>query len=65
MAYSAVAHGTRVRDEVIGPSSVIVPAAFFFLAFGPQLAELAFAHGTASAAPTLPCGRMLQRSVLA
>ncbi|MGW7004450.1 murein biosynthesis integral membrane protein MurJ [Streptomyces sp. NPDC054933] len=39
---------------------VIVPAAFFFLAFGPQLAELAFAHGTASAAATVPCGRMLQ-----
>ncbi|MFJ9704979.1 murein biosynthesis integral membrane protein MurJ [Streptomyces sp. NPDC101234] len=39
---------------------VIVPAAFFFLAFGPQIARLIFAHGTADAAETVPLGEMLQ-----
>ncbi|WP_405582997.1 murein biosynthesis integral membrane protein MurJ [Streptomyces sp. NBC_01190] len=39
---------------------VIVPAAFFFLAFGPQIAQLLFAHGAAGAAATAPLGRMLQ-----
>ncbi|MEN8652515.1 murein biosynthesis integral membrane protein MurJ [Streptomyces sp. 21So2-11] len=39
---------------------VIVPAAFFFLAFGPQLANLLFAHGTATAASVEPLGQMLQ-----
>ncbi|KPC62524.1 integral membrane protein MviN [Streptomyces chattanoogensis] len=39
---------------------IIVPAAFFFLAFGPQIAQLLFAHGTAKAAATVPLGHMLQ-----
>ncbi|MFI6858113.1 murein biosynthesis integral membrane protein MurJ [Streptomyces sp. NPDC050416] len=39
---------------------VIVPAAFFFLAFGPQIARLLFAHGTADAAATVSLGHMLQ-----
>ncbi|MFI1205692.1 murein biosynthesis integral membrane protein MurJ [Streptomyces sp. NPDC020883] len=39
---------------------IIVPAAFFFLAFGPQIAQLLFAHGTADAATTVPLGHMLQ-----
>jgi putative peptidoglycan lipid II flippase len=39
---------------------IIVPAAFFFLAFGPQIAQLLFAHGAAGAAATLSLGHMLQ-----
>ncbi|WP_316768233.1 murein biosynthesis integral membrane protein MurJ [Streptomyces sasae] len=39
---------------------VIVPAAFFFLAFGPRIARLIFAHGTADVAETVPLGDMLQ-----
>ncbi|MFI8085392.1 murein biosynthesis integral membrane protein MurJ [Kitasatospora sp. NPDC086009] len=39
---------------------VIVPAAFFFLAFGPQTAQLLFAHGAADAASARPLGNMLQ-----
>ncbi|MER7694929.1 murein biosynthesis integral membrane protein MurJ [Streptomyces sp. NPDC097610] len=39
---------------------VIVPAAFFFVAFGPQIAQLLFAHGAADAAATVPLGHMLQ-----
>ncbi|MDJ0386433.1 murein biosynthesis integral membrane protein MurJ [Streptomyces sp. G-G2] len=39
---------------------IIVPAAFFFLAFGPQIAQLLFAHGAADAASTRPLGHMLQ-----
>ncbi|MFF7470208.1 murein biosynthesis integral membrane protein MurJ [Streptomyces sp. NPDC008092] len=39
---------------------VVVPAAFFFLAFGPQIAQLLFAHGAADAAATRPLGHMLQ-----
>jgi putative peptidoglycan lipid II flippase len=39
---------------------IIVPAAFFFLAFGPQIAQLLFAHGAADAAATVPLGHMLQ-----
>lgn len=39
---------------------VIVPAAFVFVALGPQLATLLFAHGTADAASALPLGHMLQ-----
>ncbi|GAA2301142.1 murein biosynthesis integral membrane protein MurJ [Streptomyces caniferus] len=39
---------------------VIVPAAFFFLALGPQTAQLLFAHGTADAASAVPAGHMLQ-----
>ena len=44
--------------------AVIVPAAFFFLAFGPRIAQLLFAHGAADAAATLPLGRMLQAFAL-
>ncbi|MEE1798663.1 MULTISPECIES: murein biosynthesis integral membrane protein MurJ [unclassified Streptomyces] len=39
---------------------VIVPAALFFLAFGPQIATLVFAHGAADAASVRPMGYMLQ-----
>ncbi|TGB13772.1 murein biosynthesis integral membrane protein MurJ [Streptomyces sp. MZ04] len=39
---------------------IIVPAAFFFLAFGPQIAQLLFAHGAADTAATVPLGHMLQ-----
>ncbi|WP_225832116.1 murein biosynthesis integral membrane protein MurJ [Streptomyces sp. NK08204] len=39
---------------------VIVPAAFFFVSFGPQIAHLLFAHGAADAASTAPLGHMLQ-----
>ncbi|WP_079064269.1 murein biosynthesis integral membrane protein MurJ [Streptomyces sp. NRRL F-4489] len=39
---------------------VIVPAAFFFLVFGPQLAQLMFAHGAADAVSVRPAGQMLQ-----
>ncbi len=39
---------------------VIVPAAFFFLVFGPQTAQLLFAHGTVDAASAEPAGHMLQ-----
>jgi putative peptidoglycan lipid II flippase len=40
--------------------AVIVPAAFFFLALGPLLAVLLFAHGAADAATARPLGHMLQ-----
>ncbi|MER7163116.1 murein biosynthesis integral membrane protein MurJ, partial [Streptomyces lydicus] len=39
---------------------LIVPAAFFFLAFGPQTAQLLFAHGSVDAAAAAPAGHMLQ-----
>ncbi|WP_248282317.1 murein biosynthesis integral membrane protein MurJ [Streptomyces sp. RLA2-12] len=39
---------------------IIVPAAFFFVAFGPQIAQLLFAHGATDAADTVPLGHMLQ-----
>ncbi|MCB5910718.1 murein biosynthesis integral membrane protein MurJ [Streptomyces sp. SF28] len=39
---------------------VIVPAAFFFLAFGPQTAQLLLAHGAVDAASAAPAGHMLQ-----
>ncbi|MGW1621019.1 murein biosynthesis integral membrane protein MurJ [Streptomyces sp. NPDC002172] len=39
---------------------VVVPAAFFFLVFGPQIAQLLFAHGAADASATRPLGHMLQ-----
>ncbi|MET7354333.1 murein biosynthesis integral membrane protein MurJ [Streptomyces mirabilis] len=39
---------------------IIVPAAFFFLAFGPQIAQLLFDHGAANTAATVPLGHMLQ-----
>ncbi|MFE1764317.1 murein biosynthesis integral membrane protein MurJ [Streptomyces angustmyceticus] len=39
---------------------VIVPAAFFFLALGPQTAQLLFAHGTVDVASAVPAGHMLQ-----
>ncbi|MDH6116166.1 putative peptidoglycan lipid II flippase [Kitasatospora sp. GAS204B] len=40
---------------------VIVPAAFFFLAFGPQLAAMLFSHGSTDARPM---GHMLQALAL-
>ncbi|MEU2086058.1 murein biosynthesis integral membrane protein MurJ [Streptomyces albus] len=40
--------------------ALIVPTAFFFLALGPQLAALLFAHGTADAESVRPLGQMLQ-----
>jgi putative peptidoglycan lipid II flippase len=39
---------------------VIVPAAFFFVALGPQISVLLFAHGAANAASAQPLGHMLQ-----
>ncbi|MFD3416638.1 murein biosynthesis integral membrane protein MurJ [Streptomyces decoyicus] len=39
---------------------VIVPAAFFFLALGPQTAQLLLAHGIVDAASAVPAGHMLQ-----
>jgi len=39
---------------------VIVPAAFLFLALGPQIATLVFAHGAADATSVQPLGHMLQ-----
>ncbi|MET9295696.1 murein biosynthesis integral membrane protein MurJ [Streptomyces sp. NPDC003077] len=40
--------------------AVIVPAAVFFVALGPEVARLLFAHGTADAASAGPTGHMLQ-----
>ncbi|MFD4012774.1 murein biosynthesis integral membrane protein MurJ [Streptomyces albidoflavus] len=39
---------------------VIVPTAFLFLALGPQIATLLFAHGAADADSVRPLGQMLQ-----
>ncbi|MER5832111.1 murein biosynthesis integral membrane protein MurJ [Streptomyces sp. NPDC002130] len=39
---------------------VIVPAGFLFLALGPQISSLLFAHGAADAASAQPLGQMLQ-----
>ncbi|WP_411094717.1 murein biosynthesis integral membrane protein MurJ [Streptomyces sp. 021-3] len=39
---------------------VIVPTAFLFLALGPQIAALLFAHGAADAASVRPLGQILQ-----
>jgi putative peptidoglycan lipid II flippase len=39
---------------------VIVPAAFFFVALGPQMAQVVFAHGAAHPASIVPLGQMLQ-----
>ncbi|MCX5063368.1 murein biosynthesis integral membrane protein MurJ [Streptomyces sp. NBC_00201] len=39
---------------------VIVPAAFLFLALGPQIAVLLFAHGAADPTTAQPIGHMLQ-----
>ncbi|MFJ9457766.1 murein biosynthesis integral membrane protein MurJ [Kitasatospora sp. NPDC101447] len=39
---------------------VIVPAAFAFVALGPGIARLLFAHGSTDAAAVLPLGHMLQ-----
>jgi putative peptidoglycan lipid II flippase len=39
---------------------VIVPAGFLFLAQGPQIATLLFAHGAADTASAQPLGHMLQ-----
>jgi putative peptidoglycan lipid II flippase len=43
---------------------VIVPAAFFFLAFGPQIATLMFSYGSGGAASARPLGSMLQAFAL-
>ncbi len=40
--------------------AVIVPAAVFFVAFGPEMAQLLYAHGAASAESAVPLGQMLQ-----
>ncbi|MEU3537443.1 murein biosynthesis integral membrane protein MurJ [Streptomyces paromomycinus] len=40
--------------------TVIVPAAVFFVAFGPEMAQLLYAHGAASAESAVPLGQMLQ-----
>ncbi|MGP3976298.1 murein biosynthesis integral membrane protein MurJ [Streptomyces sp. 8N114] len=40
--------------------AVIVPTAFLFLALGPQIAALLFAHGAADAESAQPLGQMLQ-----
>lgn len=62
----AVAQGRLgdFRSQVSGALStsavVIVPAALFFVAFGPQTAQVLFAHGAADAASTVPLGQMLQ-----
>lgn len=58
----------RRLDDVRGDLSralrisgvVIVPASFFFLAFGPETAQLLFAHGAAGPASARPLGHMLQ-----
>ncbi|MFE4372541.1 murein biosynthesis integral membrane protein MurJ [Streptomyces sp. NPDC056835] len=39
---------------------VIVPAGFLFLALGPQISNLLFAHGAADTASAQPLGHMLQ-----
>lgn len=39
---------------------VIVPAAFFFVAFGPLTARLVFGHGASGPAASVPLGHMLQ-----
>ncbi|MFD4522494.1 murein biosynthesis integral membrane protein MurJ [Streptomyces sp. NPDC058470] len=39
---------------------VIVPAGFLFLALGPQISTLLFAHGATNAASAQPLGQMLQ-----
>ncbi|MEU1101205.1 murein biosynthesis integral membrane protein MurJ [Streptomyces tibetensis] len=39
---------------------VIVPAGFLFVALGPQISALLFAHGAADAASAQPLGQMLQ-----
>ncbi|SEE89993.1 murein biosynthesis integral membrane protein MurJ [Streptomyces sp. 2314.4] len=49
-----LSHGLRISGVLI------VPAAFFFLALGPQTAQLLFAHGAVDAASAVPAGQMLQ-----
>lgn len=39
---------------------VVVPAAFFFLALGPQISTLLFAHGATDPAKAQPLGHMMQ-----
>ncbi|MFF7542842.1 murein biosynthesis integral membrane protein MurJ [Streptomyces canus] len=39
---------------------VIVPAAFLFVALGPDMAQVVFAHGAADPASIVPLGQMLQ-----
>jgi putative peptidoglycan lipid II flippase len=43
---------------------IIVPAAVFFLAFGPQIAVLMFSYSSAGAASAQPLGQMLQAFAL-
>ncbi|WP_123969293.1 murein biosynthesis integral membrane protein MurJ [Streptomyces sp. TLI_185] len=43
---------------------VVVPAAFLFLALGPQIATLMFAHGASSSTIAQPGGHMLQAFAL-
>ena len=43
---------------------VIVPAAFFFLAFGPQIAVVMFSYSSGGTASALPLGQMLQAFAL-
>lgn len=43
---------------------VVVPAAFLFLALGPRISVLLFAHGAADAASAQPLGHMLQAFAL-
>ncbi|MEY9873275.1 putative peptidoglycan lipid II flippase [Streptacidiphilus sp. MAP12-33] len=42
----------------------IVPAAFFFLAFGPQIATVMFSYSSSGAASAQPLGQMLQAFAL-
>ncbi|MGW1891467.1 murein biosynthesis integral membrane protein MurJ [Streptomyces sp. NPDC002004] len=55
---------TELRDDLsraLRLSGVaIVPAGFLFLALGPQISTLLFAHGTLDAASAQPLGHMLQ-----
>ncbi|MGI5515213.1 murein biosynthesis integral membrane protein MurJ [Streptomyces sp. CA-106131] len=44
--------------------AVIVPTAFFFLMFGPQIAVVMFSYGSGGAASTQPLGQMLQAFAL-
>ncbi|MFF8926347.1 murein biosynthesis integral membrane protein MurJ [Streptomyces longwoodensis] len=53
-----LARGLRVSGVLV------VPAAFLFLALGPRIATLLFAHGAADAASARPLGHMLQAFAL-
>lgn len=51
-----ISRGLRVTG------AAIVPAAFFFLAFGPQIATLMFSYSSGGATSAQPLGHMLQAS---